>query len=393
VSARRMLSLDQFRGTVIRPMRDGWLASQCALGRDRTNNVAKALLFHSGIVGKARELAPGPSALPILAYHSVSNPSPYRRATIAVRPDLFDRQMAYLAAHYRVLTLDEVVERIAVDQRFPHKAVAITFDDGYLDNYEIALPILRKHGLTATFFLSTGPVLQGDAFWVGWLHTAITCTRRLPLLIARLGIEFEPHGNTRENVHVAIAARLNRCGARERRSIYAEIDNILDDVPSIRRPSEFMMRAEHVRELSRAGMLIGSHTVSHPILSEIGEGEALSELLCSKRDLEGVIDKRVDHLAYPNGPGVTLNFNGTVRRLARHAGYRSASTSIRGVVRPRSDPYQLPRQSINEPLGFTGFAFKLEEHRFPWLLRNVAAPFPPEPDLCPTTDPPAVRIW
>src|SRR6266852_3707063 len=89
----------------------------------RVSQSIKALLLSSGIVGLARNLPPSGSALPILVYHSVSKPRSYRPSGIAVQPELFDRQLAYLVDQYCVLTLDEVVEHIAVGKRFPRKAV------------------------------------------------------------------------------------------------------------------------------------------------------------------------------------------------------------------------------------------------------------------------------
>jgi peptidoglycan/xylan/chitin deacetylase (PgdA/CDA1 family) len=106
------------------------------------------------------------------------------------------------------------------------------------------------------------------------------------------------------------------------------MEQLLSDVAPFRRSSEFMMRPEHLRDLARAGMTIGSHMVSRPILSEIDEGEVFSELIRSGGDLEAVTGKPVRHIAYPNGPGVPFNFNDTVQRLTREAGYRSASPSI-----------------------------------------------------------------
>ena len=114
-------------------------------------------------------------------------------------------------------------------------------------------------------------------------------------------------------------------------------------------------------------MTIGSHTATHPILTSLDETAALAELKDSKAELEAITNCPVSHLAYPNGPGV-VNWSNVVANLARSAGYRSACTSIRGMARADTDPFLLPRQNVNDDMRPGAFAFKLEEHRFPWLL-------------------------
>lgn len=339
----------------------------------RLGAAAKWVFFHSGLVAVARMLGRNGSTLPILRYHSVSAGASYCSPTIAVTPDAFRTQMAYLAAKYRVVSLDEAVGYLDQDRPFPARTTAITFDDGYLDNFESAFPILSAYGLTATFYVATGPILGRESFWVGWLFEAITTTRRLD----RLAEAFPTTGQVRaaseaarrEAIVDVVAGEINRSDQSRRKALLKQLSTILDDRPPVDAPSEFMMGPQHLREMARAGMTIGSHTVTHPILASLPDDEAMQELVDSKRDLEDVLQAPVEHLAYPNGMGVPINFNAGTARLAREAGYRSASTSLRGPVARQSDPFALPRQGINDRLDFPAFAFKVEEHRFRSLLR------------------------
>jgi peptidoglycan/xylan/chitin deacetylase (PgdA/CDA1 family) len=95
--------------------------------------------------------------VPIMMYHSVSeNPPPQ---TASIKPDRFREHMEYLEKyHYNVITLAELVKGIKEDRVFPHDTVVITFDDGYRDNYTTAVPILREHSYTATFFVPTAKI-------------------------------------------------------------------------------------------------------------------------------------------------------------------------------------------------------------------------------------------
>src|SRR5262252_11043277 len=111
--------------------------------------MAKLAIHHGGLAHVARACLAGRAT--ILRYHSVST---FADGThfcldpgLAVTPEHFDRQCEYLKAHYTVVSLDEMVTRITAGQPLPSKAVALTFDDGYLDNYTRAFPILKRHGL------------------------------------------------------------------------------------------------------------------------------------------------------------------------------------------------------------------------------------------------------
>ena len=128
--------------------------------RSAITRVGKSLLFNTGIVACARAHGEPVSALiRVLAYHSVApTQTNYCKTDIRVDPPDFERQMAYLARHYRVLPLDEAIAKLTSGRSLPAKAVAITFDDGYRDNYEHAFPVLRRWGLPATFFVVSAAV-------------------------------------------------------------------------------------------------------------------------------------------------------------------------------------------------------------------------------------------
>ncbi|TMQ25989.1 MAG: hypothetical protein E6K65_15815 [Nitrospirae bacterium] len=308
--------------------------------------------------------------MPILQYHSVSPEGRYRSPTIAVHPRSFDRQMAYLARHYQVVPLDQVVTCIAERKPFPSRAVAITFDDGYLDNYAYAFPILKKYGHTATFFITAGPVVRAQRFWVSWVCEAIEGAKNVAGLLrdgAVPGFNGIVATDSQEQVIAEVTTRLNRMGSSAR----AEALACLATVCATHVPEEpcanglgIMMGPEHVREMSLGGMSIGSHTVTHPNLPRLTVEELDHELRESKALLEAVTGTSVEHLAYPGGPEVTNpDFSDEVADFVRRAGYRSACNSIRGAVTLNEPLFALRRHDVSDLDGFSGFVFKLERHR------------------------------
>ena len=136
-------------------------------------------IHHGGISTLARTCLAGRAA--ILRYHSVSTQADGTHLCLdpglAVSPEHFDRQCAYLARHYRVLSLDDLVDHVAAGRPVPSKAVVLTFDDGYLDNYTQAFPILRRHGLNATFYVTTDCIDNRALLWTGLLRFVVFTTR------------------------------------------------------------------------------------------------------------------------------------------------------------------------------------------------------------------------
>jgi len=318
----------------------------------------------------ARSLGQSGWAMPILQYHSVSPQGRYRSPTIAVHPQSFDRQMAYLARYYQVIPLDQVVTCIAERKPFPSRAVAITFDDGYLDNYTCAYPILKKYGLTATFFITAGPVVRGQRFWVSWIREAIEGAKNVAGLLrdgAVPGLEGLDATDSREQAIAEVTTRLNRMGYSARAETLARLANVLSIHVSEEPGSNglgIMMGPEHVRDMSLGDMSIGSHTVTHPNLPRLTAEELDHELRESKALLEAVTGTAVEHLAYPGGPEATNpDFTDQVAESVRQAGYRSACNSIRGAVTLNEPLFALRRHDVSDPDGFSGFVFKLERHR------------------------------
>jgi len=300
------------------------------------------------------------ASLSVLIFHRVlAAPDPLSPGEVdAVR---FDRVCGWIRQWFNVLPLDEAVRRMK-SEALPERAMAITFDDGYRDNREVALPILQRHGLCATFFVATG-FLDGGRMWN---DTIVETLRRTELPVLDVDDLLETrHGamplrdaaQRRQAIdrilpavkYLAPGHRLRVADALARR---ARVDRLPDDL---------MMSGEQVVELHRAGMQIGAHTVSHPILTRVGEPEVLQELSQSKAHLEALTDSAVSLFAYPNGaPGT--DFGEREVRAARSCGFSAAVTTGWGVARNDTDVYRLPRFT---PWGLTRARFALG------LARNI----------------------
>lgn len=253
----------------------------------------------------------------------------------------FDGICRWIKAWFNVLPLDEAILRLG-RRELPERAMTITFDDGYADNHGLALPILTKYGLPATFFIATG-FLDGGRMWN---DTVIESIRRCsgPMLdLTNLGIEtlgvFDLATPLQRRQSIDIVLRAVKYLPAEERSTVAQRIAVLAGVLL---PNDLMMTSEHIRGLRHAGMQVGAHTVSHPILAGLCDASARAEMADSKQHLERILDESVTTFAYPNGrPGV--DFTDRSVQIAREIGFMAAVSTAKGVADASTNPFRIPR--------------------------------------------------
>ena len=293
--------------------------------------------------------------LSILIFHRVlRQPDPMFPAEVdAAR---FDRFMRLVAASFQVLPLADAVARLQ-QHRLPPRALSITFDDGYADNHDVALPILQRHGLTACFFIATGFLGGGRMF----NDTVIECLRhssqsRLDLAALDLGVLPLDTPAQRAQAVSQVLPRIKYMTPDQRPQALALLQRACAPAHL---PDDLMMTTTQVQALHAAGMEIGAHTVRHPILCRVDDATAERELLDSRAALQQIIQHPVTLLAYPNGQP-DRDYDLRHAQMARSLGFSAAVTTAPGAAGADADVFQLPR--------FTPW----DTNAAPWLARLVA---------------------
>jgi peptidoglycan/xylan/chitin deacetylase (PgdA/CDA1 family) len=223
----------------------------------------------------------------ILLYHRVVDKhSKYLNKGAAVHHHIkdFKREIPYFKKHFQLLSMDEVVNHIKLGRGFRRPSIAITFDDGYLDNYTLAYPVLKKHGVPATIYLTTGLVGTSDGIWTEQIGVAFLETKKdyfsFPALFQD---EIIPTGTKEEkkraNTKVSEALKLRPDG--ERRELMQKLFEELEVVKKSERHlgERMMLNWDEVQEMRKDGVMIGSHSHTHPILSQMPIQEAKDEIL------------------------------------------------------------------------------------------------------------------
>lgn len=282
--------------------------------------------------------------LNILIFHRVL-PQPDPLFPDEVDAARFDELLAWTRAWFNVLPLDEAIARHA-DGSLPARAAALTFDDGYADNHDVALPLLQRHGLPCSFFVATG-FLDGGRMWNDTLIEAVRHTR-LPVLDLR-GLQDGRGEDLGQHAITDVASRRAALGALIGRVKYLPpqprvlcVDAIAARA-EVKPADDLMMSSEQVRNLRRAGMQIGAHTVSHPILATLDEREAGDEIARSRDALQGLLGEKVGLFAYPNGKPGTDYLPEVHPRLVRELGFDGAVSTRWAAARRGDDVFQIPR--------------------------------------------------
>jgi peptidoglycan/xylan/chitin deacetylase (PgdA/CDA1 family) len=258
-------------------------------------------------------------------------------------PDLpdaaeFNGMLGWLNSWFNVLPLHQAIARLS-ERTLPERAAAITFDDGYADNHDVALPLLVKNGVPATFFIATG-FLTGGLMWNDAIIEAVRRCRASKLVLREIGFDTYAVGSTAEVRQTIdrLLARVKYLPIEER----IRISRAIAAIAGVALPDDLMMSGVEVRALRRVGMEIGAHTVSHPILAKLNEEDARQEISASKRALEDLLQEPVRLFAYPNGkPG--QDYLPAHPRMVRELGFDAAMSTSPGVADSGSDVMQLPR--------------------------------------------------
>ncbi len=285
-------------------------------------------LHRSGLLGLL-----GRPPLAVLGYHRVLE-GPLTGVTtcplgMVVTPEMFERQLAYAARRYRIVSLAEIADACEGGRPLPPRACFVTFDDGWRDNYTVAYPILRRMGLPAAVFVTTDFIGTRRAFWFTPLMQCVLRGGGRKLrggdaqdlgFPADVALEMDRLVSQPHPLHPGMVTPLVEMLKKyPEPTIERLVEGLAARLGGAGAPGDepFFLTWDQVRELDRGGMSVGSHTCSHKILTQIGDEEARRELRLSREKLEAELGRPVASLAFPNG-----DYSPAHMTMAWEAGYR-----------------------------------------------------------------------
>jgi peptidoglycan/xylan/chitin deacetylase (PgdA/CDA1 family) len=298
----------------------------------------------------------------ILGYHSIQHRPELGADTIGLgithAASAFARQMELLAREYSPVSLPEILNFLKGELPPPRNALAVTFDDGYRDNAEIAAPVLARYGIPAAFFLTTSLISTSQVPWFCCMRHAFARTRKKEWVEPVRGREWKLASSRRRKMALQAAIEIgSSMTGNERQTLMQTIERDLEVTPPAQEVP-MMLTWDQVRALRDAGHVIGSHTCVHTNLAHVGSDEFIrAELFESKRQIENELRAAPRHFSYPH-PALNPQWTPQTVALTMEAGYETAVTTTPGAVFPGENPLLLAR--LMAPKGVEDLRWELQ---------------------------------
>jgi len=286
----------------------------------------------------------GEKGAAILMYHSVMEDPQMAVASlgpIVHSSKAFRAQIELLAKESHPVSLDKLARFVQGEVDLPKRSVVVTFDDGYADNYAVALAILREIGVPATFYVTADCVQRQRLPWPSRLRYAFSSTKAASWSDAAGTRWLLGTSQNREQAFDATCAVCCKLAGEAQEKFVTTIEKELDaELPqsnAIR-----MMSWDQIRDLAGQGHIVGSHTMTHPNIAQLSPETARTELTESKRLLEEQLKRRVAHFSYPC-PALSPHWTEGTAEETRRIGYDTAVTTDSGLARRHDNPLRLRR--------------------------------------------------
>ncbi len=307
-----------------------------------------SLLYHTKILDGMKHIRLKDRAF-ILMYHRVFDPKEpldyYVQPGMYVTKETFELHMEYLKNNFKVIALDKLIDKIKNNEKLTGYC-SITFDDGWVDNYKNAFPILKKYDLPATIFLATGFIGTNKWFWPEeisfYLRKIIDGDIELNSLPSALKDIIQNQKLSEfEDINTVIE-KFKLISPAKRHSVI-ECMNLCFPVKDKKR---LLMDWAEVKEMHNSGLIsFGAHTVNHEILTQLETEEIEDEILLSKKHIEKELGDRVNLFAYPNG-----NSNKKVVEVLLKNSFKGSVVTQKGYVESKTNTMEIPRIGIHDDM-------------------------------------------
>lgn len=288
----------------------------------------------------------------VIYYHRVHrDENPYNAVrSLSICVNYMEEQIRYLKNNWNIVSLSQIVDHYTKKIQLRCNSIAITFDDGFKDNYDLVYPILIKYKVPATVFLTTHFIGTNRLLWwdrivyilknlsLNELEKIILDNDVIPASIKQLMIGYKK-GDVKVDTLINSFKRLSEM---QRTKVIERVEKSIDKDFFSSIPRQFLSWGE-IREMHKNGITFGSHTRTHPILSQVTLDQAKEEIDVSKNEIEKKLSQSIYFFAYPDGV-----LNRKIAELVKKAGYTAGFQTVRYDKEGSYDIFFLPRLIIKE---------------------------------------------
>jgi peptidoglycan/xylan/chitin deacetylase (PgdA/CDA1 family) len=290
----------------------------------------------------------------IIAYHRICETDALNdQELVSATCDEFEKQIIHIKKNYSAISFEQLINHLNNDTTPPRNAVIITFDDGFADNYLNAFPILEKYQIPATIFISTDYIDTDKTFWFNLLSRLVKLNvgASFSLDDKRYAVSSKPENQ--ESLLVELLSLMKGKPNKNRLELLIELSKQLPE-SELCDNYALPMTWDNVREMDKSVIEFGSHTATHPILSQLTHEELEYEIVGSKKQLEKQLGKKIQTISYPEG--MEYAYNNKVIEMVTNSGYELGCSYIPGVNKLGSlDSFQLKRMHIERYVKFSLF--------------------------------------
>lgn len=297
----------------------------------------------------------------VLMYHRVHADdefeNSYSHEAIKISRNVFHKHMRYLKSNFNVIDLSQFLSTFEKKSQFKSKSCLITFDDGWKDSFEQALPVLHEFQIPATIFLSTGFIGTSKRFWqerLNYMLKALHYRCKSDIKLKKKALNKFRESELRNFILSDgrdLEEKISNFVAKQKKYKEEIVENLIDKMTrfleieddKITQIDDFMSWDE-IRIMSNNRIDFGSHGMSHGILTR-NENTAHKEISESKTVIEQELHTNINSFSYPNG-----DYNDEIIRLVRNSGYNIAFGTESGFVSPQDNPYKIKRINIHEDM-------------------------------------------
>ena len=295
--------------------------------------------------------------LTILTFHRVANNDGKFQIkglpSISISVNNFNSLIKFLKKHYHILSAEEYLNSVQNRTKFPRNSMMLTFDDGYKEVLEYALPLLKKYKLPAILFVPTRVIDEEGYFWWDVLYLLCSYSQNIqfnkehpiePSIsnhLKRLEQISSKSSQHRDRAIYEFIETLHKSPEELRSKIVQYILDTYRNLECNQNAIPTVLKWKDIKVLQAAGIEIGSHTMTHRFLSTVAEQQVMDDLVGSKKKLEKILHNKIRCFAYPGG-----RYNDKIVEMVEAAGYTCAFTTNPGVNSIDENPYQLKRINI-----------------------------------------------
>lgn len=321
------------------------------------SKIMNRLFYFSGLYYLFYKLYRKPGVY-ILCYHRlVERRKEKVKSRVSVDINQFKKQVAYFSSNFRVISMNKAASILMSRRSIDKDSIVFTFDDGYRDNLELGYDVFVKYNLKPIIFLTASNIENQEYLWPDMIREAVYKTECNTVSINWNEFGLNARLNTLSQKTKFVLALIKEVKEFDEQQKYDFIKYLCYELGvAIPSKCDVMLKWENFSMASLKGIYIGSHTMSHPVLSKITQVEAKKQICDSKLLIQNRTGRKVCHFAYPNGR--KIDYTKSIVDMLKPE-YETAVTTVPGINYPGADPYELKRIVITCEMGLLDIKVKM----------------------------------